>query len=68
MELTRPSLKPRQCRFVIAYGGCYACGYGGMHCVTGCALDQGADECSLFRLKLTQLPKKKKTKTKKKKQ
>ena len=67
MELTNPTLKPHQCRFVIAYGGAYACDYGGMHCVTGCTLDQGAEECPLFRLKLTQKPKKPKKKTKTKK-
>lgn len=67
MELTSPRLKPRQCRFVIAYGGAYACGHGiAQHCITSCALDQGEEECSLFRLKLTQQPKKNKTRTKKK--
>lgn len=66
MELTQLILKPRQCRFVITYGEAFACGHGvAQHCITGCALDQGADECSLFRLRLTQKPKKK---TKKKKQ
>ena len=66
MELTNPTLEPRQCRYVIAYGEAVACGHGEYsHCITGCALDQGEDECSLFRLKLTQKPKKKKTRTKK---
>lgn len=56
--MTTITLSPRQCRHVITYGTAVACGYGiQQHCITGCSLDQGKTECSLFRMKI--MPKKK---------